>query len=536
MFSKLQRIYLNHQKVIHILIFTLIILISGFVRVYDLQNNPIGLNQDEAVNGYDAYSIGLTGKDHHGAIQPQPFLQSFDDWSSPLITYITIPFVKVFGLNEFAIRLPVAILGILSIFLFYILVNQLFKNKNIALLGSLIWAFSPWYISLSRWAVPPSIVPFFLLLFLISLFWALDSFNDLKRKRLLTAVKFILAGITAGVLVYSYPTMKVFVPIFIGLICMVYLIWDRKKFLSLFLMGFVTLLTISPIFYLTFTDPAKYNARFSETALGGSGLNLVLGFILRYLEYFSPSFAFGFGDQDIMHHVPNFSSMPEILAPFFYIGLAVVVYRLVKFKQSYLIEKKYLLILLIGLFTFPVAASLTKDHLMLLRALHGFVFMAIFILIGIKFTLDSFSNYKAKYLTLATMIVLIVFNLGAFSFYYFGYYPDSVKKDFNYGLKQTFEYIQENEDNYDKIIIDKDIFEIYYLFYSRYDPNLLHSKSVGEKFGSYNEGKIVFVEKGQFSDGCDCSKRMFSIKDEKQTWYEGYEDRELRILAIKKRN
>src|SRR5262245_55051326 len=122
MFAKLKKYYKQNEVVFHIVLFALIIFAGGFIRFYNLQNNPVALNQDEAINGYDAYSIGNTGRDHHGAWQPQPFLQSFDDWSSPLITYVTIPFVKVFGLSEFTVRLPVALLGTLSIFLFYLLV------------------------------------------------------------------------------------------------------------------------------------------------------------------------------------------------------------------------------------------------------------------------------------------------------------------------------------------------------------------------------------------------------------------------------
>ena len=122
--------FVQNQKIVHYLFLLLIIFTAAVSRIYDLQNNPPALNQDEAVNGYDAYALGNTWKDHHGASFPQPMLESFSDWTSPLITYITIPFVKVFGLSEFSIRLPVAIMGVLSVLLFYILIRQILKNKN----------------------------------------------------------------------------------------------------------------------------------------------------------------------------------------------------------------------------------------------------------------------------------------------------------------------------------------------------------------------------------------------------------------------
>lgn len=144
----------------------------------------MALNQDEVVNGYDAYGIALTGKDHHGALQPQPMLQSFNDWTSPLITFITIPFAQLFGLEIWSVRLPVALLGTMSILLFYLLILQVLKNKKLALLGAFIFALSPWAVTISRWAIPPSIVPFFLILFLNLLFWSL-SFSGKKYNKII---------------------------------------------------------------------------------------------------------------------------------------------------------------------------------------------------------------------------------------------------------------------------------------------------------------------------------------------------------------
>ncbi|MFN5892344.1 MAG: phospholipid carrier-dependent glycosyltransferase, partial [Dolichospermum sp.] len=143
----------------------LIIAIALLLRVYDLANNPIALNQDEAINGYDAYSLITTMGDHHGNFMPI-MLESFGDWVSPVITYITIPFVQLLGLSEFSIRLPVALLGVGTVVLIYLFSLQVFNDKKLALIAAFFLAIMPWHITLSRWAIPPSIVPFFLLLFM----------------------------------------------------------------------------------------------------------------------------------------------------------------------------------------------------------------------------------------------------------------------------------------------------------------------------------------------------------------------------------
>jgi len=517
MVERICRIYLKHQNLFHYFFLILIIATGAVFRLYNLQSNPIALNQDEAINGYDAYSIANTGRDHHGAWQPQPMLESFGDWTSPLITYITVPFVKIFGLNVWSVRLPVAILGTISIYLFYILAMQLFESKKLALFGAFIWAISPWAISLSRWAIPPSIVPFFLLLFLVLLFDALKS----NKSTLKTIRKFVLVGVAAGLLTYTYPTMKLFVPLFLGTICLLFLFFFRKKFKGLFIAGFTCLLFIAPIFILTFSDPGKYNSRYSVTSLAASGENIFFGFILRYIEYFLPTFAFGYGDPNNMHKVPGFSSIPDFLSIFFYMGLFIVLYKLYKTREPYLFKKSHLAVILTGLLFFPVAAALTKDHLMLLRTVHGFVFIIIFTLVGIKFIFEYIKSIKVKQLIAGIMFFLLIMNITAFSVYYFIFYPGFVKPNFNYGLKNTFEYVYLNKKYYDKIIIDKDILQIYFLFYFQYDANLLHAKDREEKFNSYMDGKV------EFRDICKCdlegALKLYRVQDEERIWYSVYE-------------
>ena len=119
-----------------------ILIIALFSRTFKLTSVPPALNQDEAVNGYDAYTLGISLKDHHGNFLP-PMLESFGDWASPLITYVTVPFVKIFGLSLFSIRLVVVLLNIASVYLLFLLLNHLFKKPDIALLGTFLFSICP---------------------------------------------------------------------------------------------------------------------------------------------------------------------------------------------------------------------------------------------------------------------------------------------------------------------------------------------------------------------------------------------------------
>ena len=75
---------------------------------------PPGFTADEAVFGYNAYSLLKTGKDEFGASWPIA-LRAFGDWRPALYSYLVIPFVYIFGLTEMAVRMPSILLGSVTI-------------------------------------------------------------------------------------------------------------------------------------------------------------------------------------------------------------------------------------------------------------------------------------------------------------------------------------------------------------------------------------------------------------------------------------
>src|SRR5512140_1833925 len=99
---------------IHILLIVAIV-VGGILRFARLKDVPPGFNQDEAVNGYDAYSLFLTGRDQHGHPFPFAGLESFGDWVSPFLTFVTAPAVGLLGLDVGVVRGVTAALGVLAI-------------------------------------------------------------------------------------------------------------------------------------------------------------------------------------------------------------------------------------------------------------------------------------------------------------------------------------------------------------------------------------------------------------------------------------
>src|SRR3990167_8489226 len=92
----------------------LTLVLAAFLRLYQISHYPAGLNADEAALGYNAYSLLLTGRDEHGHVLPVN-LESFGDFKPAGYSYLLVPMIKIFGLTEFAVRLPSVLFGVLAV-------------------------------------------------------------------------------------------------------------------------------------------------------------------------------------------------------------------------------------------------------------------------------------------------------------------------------------------------------------------------------------------------------------------------------------
>lgn len=114
----------------------LIIAVCGiWLRLQNIDYESI--NGDECGTLRDALSILVRG---------YPF-RSSGPYEKPVVTYELLPYpialsFLLFGVSDFALRLPSAVYGIFSIFLFFYVGSKLF-NRRIGLLASAIFAFMP---------------------------------------------------------------------------------------------------------------------------------------------------------------------------------------------------------------------------------------------------------------------------------------------------------------------------------------------------------------------------------------------------------
>lgn len=73
----------------------IVIFIAALFRIGFISTNPNGFFQDEAVNGYDAYSILKTSRDQYGEFMPL-FVKSFNDYRESIHIFLIVPFVKLY--------------------------------------------------------------------------------------------------------------------------------------------------------------------------------------------------------------------------------------------------------------------------------------------------------------------------------------------------------------------------------------------------------------------------------------------------------
>ena len=205
----------NNKKNI---ILCLILIVGCVVRLFSIDKYPQGLNVDEASSGYEAYSILNYGIDRNGNFIPT-FLVAWGSGQNALYTYMLTPFVKILGLSVFSVRLPMALIGCVSLIVMYKLLKSILNEKT-AIIGMAVLAICPWHIIKSRWGLESNIFPDIILLFVYTLIYAFKN-----KKIYLVYLAFAIAGISS----YAYATSYFFLPIFI-LSILIYLV--RKKDLT----------------------------------------------------------------------------------------------------------------------------------------------------------------------------------------------------------------------------------------------------------------------------------------------------------------
>ncbi|MBI4058275.1 glycosyltransferase family 39 protein [Candidatus Gottesmanbacteria bacterium] len=486
-------------------VFLLIIILAIFFRFYRLGTLPPGFLPEEVSNGWNAYSLLKTGRDEWGVFLPLVFRET-GGYKLALNSYLIVPSLFIFGVNELAVRIPAALASVLSVVLTYFLVIHVFKNKKYALAAAFLLAVTPWHIAVGRYGEEVNLgVPLFL------------SGLILFLKGLRTPKLLIVSAVCFGLTYYVYFSYVGFTSLFLFGLFWIYrkVLWSQELRRYVLVFGIIMVICILP--YIT--NPAL-KVRFSQTTsvsttglvnrinehrgacervyptflcrvLYNKGIDRAYEFFKNYTSHYSTGTFFVRGAEY------GLSSMPEgwgflHLHDFIFIAFGMVVL---------LHRRLFPGVFVLWLSAFSIPSALVDDGhiwrmfpLLPLPQIVAGVGLVEF-LRKMKWSIFNFG-----------MIALIVVSVSKFWVDYTAYFPLFQAMRGYFGFREVYATLGPIEETYDRIYIAPtnlkfDQTYIYYVFYLRPDPRILQNGDDVERITN-DDGwvRITRIGKWNFID------------------------------------
>lgn len=483
-----------------------IFILALFFRFFNLSSIPPQPTVDEVSIGYNAYSILKTGADEYGNKFPI-LLRAYDDWRPALYVYLVVPFVGLFGLDPFSIRLPSVILSILTVVAVYFLVKEISVgaksirlgkfNLDLAVVTSLFFAVSPWHIYISRLGHEVN-ASFSFLIFGILFFYRF--INKEKWNLYLSAIFLALSA-------SSYQSTKLIVPLLVLVLSLLYFkkILSNKK--TVFLSALIGTLILLPVLLSTFSDNAlirfkgtnllqysvdyyeqvgeriekdKENRDFVGVLFDNRKMGGALLISKAYLSHLNPLWLF-LNEGSEQFKAPTIGLL--------YLSELILILVGIVFITGSGIPKKSLIFIFVWFLVSVVPGAIATGYAHPMRVFNMLPVPQI--IAGIGF-LKILSLSKDRVKKIALTLSFVIFALFSLWFYhsYFVLMPREISSHFQYGVLNALVRAEKIEDRYEKIVVSNTdrLFESYmfYLYYKRYDPEL-YQKMGGTISGGFAE-------------------------------------------------
>lgn len=453
--------------------------LAFFLRVYKVNQIPPSLSWDEVSIGYNAYSILKTGRDEHQRFFPLDTFTAYGDYKPPLSIYATVPAVALFGLNEFAVRLPSVLAGTITVFLLFFVAQQLFSRQRFAypvsLAASLLLAISPWHIQLSRGGFEANIAVAFIVM---GIFLVLKA-QEKPTLFLISWVPFVASA-------YTFNSARYFSPLIgIGLIVFMRRAVSQQK--KLFAWGIViAFILLVPLLPHLLSEEARL--RFAEVNIF-TDISVVktanermayddnvwwskvfhnrrVGFVRSYLTHLfdniEPWFLFIRGDGNPKFSIQDVGQLYLIELPFLIFG---IYWTFVKFPRAGWLLLYWLIVAIV-----PAGVARETPHA--LRIENGLPVFILFLAIGIVSVVEH-PRAKAIRRVLAFCILLLyAANVSYYLHNYYTHYSREFSGEWQYGYREALQYVKPRKSSYDQIVVTESIGRayMYTLFYEQYDP------------------------------------------------------------------
>lgn len=387
----------------------------GFGRI------PGGVNQDEAMAAVDAAALAKYGTDRYGTFMPVHFEAWKYGQMSVLLSYLMVPFIKLFGFHIWSVRLPMLLVSCSSVALMYLTGKKLF-DKRFGFLCMALTAINPWHFMQSRWSLDCNLFPHVFLLAFYLLLLGLEG----KRRYLYSSMFFFgLTFYCYGVAVYSViPFLVVFAA---------WCLWKKQlPALRVFICAVIFTLTALPEILVmainffgweTIETPFFTMSHFPETVRSGDilFLNFSLGQLGRNLLSMFTKVFLQLPDL-LFNALPAFGPLYHISIPFIFAGTAGLTRRL--FSEKNLQEQTKLLALWGMLLTGVWVGIITYE--VNINRINLIFFPLIFVCaVGIRAAVRRFEKLRP--------VLAGAYGLAAVLFLtaYFTWFPGQIRTYFN---------------------------------------------------------------------------------------------------------
>lgn len=438
-------------------------IVGVFLRLLGFGIIPSSLNRDEAALGYNAYSLVKTGMDEWGVSWPIVF-RSFGDYKLAGYIYSLTPFVSIFGLHQWVVRIPSLIAGILLIVVSYFFVLRITKDKILSLLASFLIAIAPWAIHYSHVGFEANLALFF---FVLSL--------TLIGEKGKTCVVLSAVAMMLSLLTYNAPL--ILLP---GIVILLFFAQKRIYLQPLILIG-IGILVFVLVFPATkgkgnitvFSDQqlmeesrqVRINSpTYSIQRVLSNPLFFVIPTLTRhYFSSYDPQFLVRGGGSNPWHQPPGWGHTSWSLALLFAVGV-ISAWKMYPQRKQRVLLYGFLLIS-------PLPSAITIDAPQATRMLFFLYIFIIFAAIGLKW-LITFNKTIAFFMTCIVLVEVTLYT--RLYLYEFSTHPQI---EWVVGIQSALSEAEKQRAQNLSIAVygDTHYAYIYPLFYLMVDPNVFRS-------------------------------------------------------------
>jgi 4-amino-4-deoxy-L-arabinose transferase-like glycosyltransferase len=328
----------------------LAVAVAALLRLPALDSIPPGLGFDEAGNGVAAMDVA------RGQVR---VWWPIGGGKEPLIAYLLQPLFWILGPTRLALRLYPALMGLITVAGTYWLAWEMFVANLAAqrdskpaapssytwipLLAALGLATAFWHVAYSRVAFRALAMPAVAVLALAWLWRAMRG-GERVRGRIGRWSHFVGAGLLIGLGPYTYLTGRL-APLALALFFALEagLAWLRRErplmvrhFRGLTLAAVIALLIFLPLALFFIQNPGAFGERAGAISVFSPTWNRddLWGTLLRTTLSTLGTFTAQSGDLNPMGNLPGRPMLGPVLAPFFWLGLLVSVWRIVTWVTS----------------------------------------------------------------------------------------------------------------------------------------------------------------------------------------------------------